>query len=195
MDALLTYLNDPTTPFGPADLVFGLYLAYGAIRGLFRGLPAELAGLLGTGVTVFTAWKFYNPVSQFIRSHTRLESPAGSSLLAYLLLILTLFIAWKGITFLLRKTLDWTCPAQLRRIGGLLLGSAKSLLVISALLTAVLLSGHEVLTTHLITQSALGRATQQVVPEVLHHNLPGLFPAPPGTPSEPAETEDGSGDA
>jgi len=204
MDELFSYLKDPATSFGTADLIFGIYLLFGFIKGMFRGLPRELAGLLGTVVSLFVAWKFYSPVSAFLRTHTRVDSEAGSTLLAYLLLVLVLFIAWKTITFLLKKTLDWTCPNQLKRWGGALLGTTKHLLVLSVGLTAVLLSGHEELTEQLINKSALGRATQRVVPEFLHQAMPAVFPPPatqpeapadPDKPDESGEGPDGSGDA
>jgi membrane protein required for colicin V production len=207
MDELFSTFNDPAGTFGKADLIFGIYLLFGFIRGMFRGLPRELAGLLGTVVSVFVAWKYYAPVSAFIRAHTRVESETGSTLLAYILLMLVLFIAWKTITFLLKKTLDWTCPHQLKRWGGGLLGTAKHLLVLSVVLTVVLLSGEKELTDPLIDHSALGRATQQVVPGFLHRAMPAFFPPPvsePGDgkepedlnePAEPGEVSDGPGDA
>ena len=128
-----------------------------------------------------------------------MESETGSDLLAYLLLVLTLLLVWKLITLLLRKTLDWTCPTQLRRWGGGLVGAAKGLLILAMALTAVDLSGHEPLRKPLVEESALGRATREFMPGILHRILPGVFPAPEDPPQpadpEPEASADGSGDA
>jgi membrane protein required for colicin V production len=208
MDALITYLENPDTPLGLADLIWIGYLLYGFIRGTFRGLPRELAGLLGTGVSLYCGWKFYGPVSAFIRSHTRLESETGSSLLAYLLLLLSFFLAWKLITLALKKTLDWTCPSQLQQWGGGVLGITKALIILTVILTAVNLSGFENARTPLIRRSWFGRTTQQVVPVFLHDTFPALFPEPvqdsieeleippesqPEPQPEPEQETDGSG--
>jgi hypothetical protein len=122
MDELITYLQNPETPFGVFDLVYGTYFLISFIRGLFRGLPEELSQLLGTLLIFWGGSQFYTPVSEYIISHTRLEEPAASKALAYVLIVLVFLIAWKLLTFLIRKTLDWTCPKQLRRFGGAAVG-------------------------------------------------------------------------
>jgi len=187
---LLEYLRRPDTPVGVLDAVYAGWLLYGLVRGAFRGLPGELAGLLGTVVTFIGAWKFYVPVSAFIRAHTRLEHPAGSDVLAYVLMVILFLASWKLITWLLHKALDWTCPRGLRIPGGMLLGVAKSAVVLCLLLMAVELSGHEYLKEQMIRQSWFGRQTREVIPTYLHDRLPALFPA-----DETAPEDDGPGNA
>ncbi|MEX2605889.1 MAG: CvpA family protein [Kiritimatiellia bacterium] len=164
MDALITYLQDPETPFGVFDLVYGAYFLFAFIRGIFRGLPEELSQLLGTLLIFWGGSRFYTPVSEFIVSHTRLEEPAASKALAYVLIVLVFLIAWKLLTFLIRKTLDWTCPRQLRRFGGAAVGLLKSAIIVCVILAGVLLSGHQVLIDHMIGQSYVGRAALNILP-------------------------------
>lgn len=164
MDELLTYLQDPETPYGIADLVYGAYFLFALFRGFFRGLPEELSQLLGTVLIFWGGSRFYGPVSEFIVSHTRLEEPAASKALAYVLIILVFLIVWKLLTFLIRKTLDWTCPRQLRRFGGAAVGLLKSAIIVCVILAGVLLSGHPILIDHMIGQSYVGRVVLDILP-------------------------------
>lgn len=191
----LEYLQDPDTPLGVMDAVYGACLLYGLIRGAFRGFAGELAGLLGTLVMLVGAWTCYEPVSAFIMEHTRLDSDAGSNALAYALLVLLFLATWKLVTWLLRKALDWTCPPQIRRSGGALMGVLKSALVLSLILTIVNLSGHGALREQMIRRSWFGRATQNVVPGALHQWLPGVFPEPVPEERNTEEVDGGSGNA
>ena len=196
MKEFINFFNDPASPLGAVDMLWVLYLCYGLIRGMFRGLPKELAGMLGTLTTLYCSWRFYGPVSSTIRDTTRVESEIASELLAYGLLVLTLLISWKVITLLLRKTLDLTCPEQLQRWGGGLLGLSKATLIVCVILTAVNLSGYDPLRDELIQNSWFGRTTQRVIPVALHETLPGVFPEPidqdvDANPDEP----NGSGNA
>ncbi|GEM_PF-1344080 len=199
MNEIVDYFKDPATPLGPIDMVWILYLGYGLIRGMFRGLPKELAGMLGTLTTLYCSWRFYGPVSSTIRAYTRVESEIASGLLAYGLLVLTLLVGWKVITLLLRKTLDLTCPEQLQRWGGGFLGLSKALLVVCVILTAVNLSGQDPLREELILNSWFGRTTQRVIPVALHDAMPDVFPEPidaaPADSPSPPDASDGSGDA
>jgi uncharacterized membrane protein required for colicin V production len=164
LNTLLDYLRNPETPVGVFDLVYGCYFLFSLIRGLFRGLPEELSGLLGTLLVFWGGSRYYGPVSEFIVRHTRLEEPAASRALAYALIILLFLIAWKLLTFLIRKTLDWTCPRQLRRFGGGAVGLIKSGIIICVILAGVLLSGHQVLIDHMIGESYIGSAALNVLP-------------------------------
>ncbi len=189
MDALnpfFDYLKNPDTAFGVFDLVYGLLLIYGFIRGLFRGLPEELSQLLGTILVFFGSMKFYTPVSNTIMEYTRLEDPTASLVLSYLLIFLVLMITWKLITFVIRKALDWSCPKQLKRLGGAFVGLAKNSLLIVVVLTAVLISGHKVLRRSMIEESGFGRQVIKWLPA-------SVVSQEPAVPVE-AEEEDGSGD-
>jgi len=192
--SLFGYLLDPDTPFGILDPVYTFYLMYGLIFGLFRGLPEELAHLIGTLLVAVGSYLFYQPVSAVMLEHTRLDSEEASLALAYLLMVLLFFIVWRLITLLIKKALDWTCPKALHRPGGALLGGAKSMLILSVLLTAIQLSGHALLMDHLITRSWLGQRMEKMIPDRAREYLPEWIPQPGGTPDAPSGDSDGSGD-
>jgi uncharacterized membrane protein required for colicin V production len=196
--SLLTYLQDPDTPYGIMDPVYTLYMIYGLILGLFRGLPEELAHLVGTLLIAVGAYLFYQPVSAVMLEHTRLDSEEASLALAYLLMILFFFVAWRIIILVLKKALDWTCPKPLYRPGGAILGMGKCVLVLCVILFMAQLSGHRVLTDHLISRSWLGNTLVEFIPERAHEVLPEWIPgaAGPGEPEPtPPQAADGSGDA
>lgn len=188
LNTFLEYLKDPQTPFGVFDPVYGIVLIFGFIRGVFRGLPEELSQLLGTILMFAASMKFYTPVSAFIMEHTRLDDPTASMALSYLLILLLFMIVWKLITFLLRKVLDWSCPKQLKRMGGAVVGVCKNALLIAVVLAAVLISGHRVLRESMIEKSWFGRKVQNLLPA-------GIVSEDDGTPPVKETDANGSGNA
>lgn len=191
-NTLIATLMDPDTPYGIMDPVYAIYITYGLVLGLFRGLPEELAHLVGTILVAIGAHFLYQPVSTIMIEHTQLESEEASLALAYLLMVLLFFIVWRLIIFLIKKALDWTCPKPLYRPGGALLGAAKCILVLGVLLSLISLSGHTLLTDHLITRSWLGRSMEHVIPEKAHDYLPEWMPGrkePPGDETAPPAPE------
>lgn len=161
---LLEMLKDPESPAGVMDLVYGLFVLYGLLRGLFRGFAKETASVLGSLITLWGSWKFYRPVSRRLLNNNLLDNEMASQVLAYILLVFLLLVAWRLITALLSKLLTVTLPVQLHRPGGALMGALKSLALLTILLIAAQLSGHEFLQKHLIEQSALGRRVCAAVP-------------------------------
>jgi len=187
LDALLSYLRDPETPFGVMDPVYTVYLMYGGVRGLFRGFAEELSRMLGTLLVFVGAHFLYRPVSSLMIEHTRLESPEASLALAYLLMALLFLVAWKLLTLVLKKALDWTSPKQFHRVGGALTGGIQCALILGVVLTAVELSGHAFLREHLVERSWLGSQIQRLPPDSMESLLPGR--------QEQPESGNGSGDA
>jgi uncharacterized membrane protein required for colicin V production len=181
LTSFIDYLKDAETPFGIFDLVYAVYFVFAFFRGFFRGFPEELSRLLGTGLIFFASIKFYQPFSEFIIHYTRLDDPLASKALAYLLIFLCLLIAWKLLTYLIHKTLDWTCPKQLRQFGGALVGLVKSAIIVSVILSAVLISGHRSLTESMVENSWFGRTAQQLLPA---HLLPETASTEEGTESD-----------
>ncbi len=191
------YLQDPDTPAGMMDLVYALFVLYGLIRGAFRGLAFELAGLLGTAAVFLGGWYFYPPVSRFLIEYTRMDNDQAARAVAYVLMVLLFLISWKVITLLVRKLLNLTFPEQIQGLGGAVLGGLKCAVTLCVILLAVRLVGHGFLDKHLIQDSWLGRTTQEVIPDKLHEWFPGRFPEdafdPPASREE--EAPHGNGDA
>ncbi len=164
------------------DWVFLAYIAYGVIRGVFRGLSEELAGLLGTLLVFVGAWKYNRPVAAAILRNTRMEDEAMARGLSYLLMAIAFLIAWKVAILLLRKTLDRIFPDHLKRPGGALLGGAKSALALCVVLTAAQLSGIPWLREHVVEGTRFGRFSQEKIPGALARWWPALYPDDPERP-------------
>lgn len=186
---------DPETPVGLMDVVYSLYIVYGILRGLFRGLSEELAGLVGTGIVFYGGWRFYRPVGLFIQEHTRLENEDSARVLAYVLMVFLFLASWKLVVFLIRKLMKWTFPDQIQAPGGAVLGGAKCALVLCVLLLAVRLLGHGFLDKHMIQDSWMGRTTQEVIPAMVHRWAPGWFPEDAFDPPSAEDAEHGPGNA
>ncbi len=154
---LLDYFQDPETPLGIMDLVYGLYMLYGLLRGLFRGFAKETASILGTVITLWGAWNFYPAVSRRLMENNLLENEMASQVLAYVLLVFGFLALWRLVTALLNKVLSGTMPVQIQRPGGAIVGFFKAIVVLTILLLAAQLSQVEPLREHTIDNSAFGR--------------------------------------
>ncbi len=174
------------------DILFVLYLFFGLIRGVFRGLALELAGLLGSGLIFFGAWRFYIPLSEWLLQNTRLESQETGRLMSYILVVIVGLVLWQVIMLLLKKIFTIAVPSVLQRPGGAVLGLLKCAVILCVLLLAVNLTPFEDTKNTLLQNSAFARFTQHWVPEKIERWFPGLLPEP----LRPAEKEPhGSGNA
>ena len=198
MDAfntILTYLQDPETPLGMLDPVYGTFIVYGLVRGLFLGLPEEVARVVGTFLVVFGSRIFYQPVSEALIDRTQLESEQVSFALAYLLLALLFFVVWRLLILITRKALDWTFPDLTHRPGGAIVGFAKSTLILCVVLTIVQLTSVAGLQKHMIDRSWIGRTLSPFLPKTLEELPQDWLPGSEVPDTPPAPVEDGSGDA
>jgi len=182
---LLDYFTDPETPVGILDLVYGLYMLYGLLRGLFRGFAKESASILGTVITLWGAWTFYPAVSKRLMDNNLLDNEMASQVLAYVLLVFMILALWRLVTALLNQVLSGTMPAQLQRSGGAIVGFLKAGVAIVILLVAAQLSQVEALQEHMIDHSAFGRLVRDNI------TLEGV-PTPGRTLREEPEHESGN---
>ena len=173
---LVNNLTETTSTISVVDWVFLAYLGFGLIRGFFRGLADELAGLLGTLIVFVAGWRLYRPVSDMLLEHTRMQNEVPAQALAYVLLVVLFLVAWNLLIFILKKIGTLTFPKGLNILGGGFMGLAKCAGIICILLYAVNLSGIRLLQEKLVEETWTGRATQQVVPETLNRWIPALFP-------------------
>lgn len=171
-------ITGPDSPFNIIDCFILVFLLYGLIRGLFRGFAAEAAGLVGSVVIFAGCWKYYRPLSEFLKENTRLENPALSQLVSYLLLIAIFLVSWNLINLILNKLFKLTFGKQVERLGGMVLGSAKCALITCIVLMTIGLTGHSFLQRHFIEESWFGSATQRTLPAKLHSWFPEWFDAP-----------------
>jgi len=182
--ATLQHLQDSASlPSGQLDWIFLAYIGYGVIRGVFRGLAEELAGLVGTALVFLGSWRVYRPVAEGLRQYTRIENEALSQGAAYVVMFLLFMFVWKIVILLLHKALDRIFPKHLKRPGGALLGGMKSVVVLCVVLMAVQLSGVGFLKEKLVEGTRFGRFTQDVLPATLAKWWPGLYPVEASPPS------------
>ncbi|MFO1489553.1 MAG: CvpA family protein [Kiritimatiellia bacterium] len=197
MPAFLQHVIESTRgTLNQVDLVFILILLIFTIRGIFKGLSGEIAGLAGMAVVLAGGWKLYEPLSAVILRHTRLDDPQTSQLLAYILAVVVLLIAVNLVIWLVRKVLHKVFDGPVERIGGALAGFLKTAAVLAIILIGVQLSGHAFLKKHFIDESWIGRTFGVRLPgwvdtlqekidphEPNPEDVPAAEPAPPAAPA------------
>lgn len=115
------------------DIIILAPVLYGLIRGMFRGLVAELMGIVAIVAGVLCAKGFAPNVATWLTSYLTWDLPlleALSYVLVFLITMAVLVVAGKLLTRLFKAiSLAW-----LNRLLGALFGAVKWLLIVSVIL-------------------------------------------------------------
>jgi uncharacterized membrane protein required for colicin V production len=158
---LQTWFGENLNGFDAVYAAIGV--AY-ALRGLWRGLSAELAGAIGFVLILVGGWRLYRPLADWLLTHTRLSSLESANLLALLFSLVVLALLLGLVRLALRNVFARAFEGTAERAGGLLAGGLKGVTLCAALVFAVGLSGHAYLRQHLVEESAFGRLVDQRLP-------------------------------
>ena len=132
------------------DIIVVVILAYSLLRGLFRGLLKEAASVIGVLGGFFAAYTFYAPASGYLTG--LVSNPAYRNILAFLAIFCIVVIVVNVVAIILKYLLRIVFLGWLDRLGGLVFGTVKGILIAAVLflvLTAFLPKG-----TPLIRDSA-----------------------------------------
>jgi len=113
------------------DLILLLPLAYFAYKGFSRGLIISLALLAGILIGFYAAIHFSDYAASMLNNHMETESD-NITLIAYLLTFVVVLILVFLLGQFLTSVVKTTGLGFVNRIGGILIGIAKGLLIISA---------------------------------------------------------------
>ena len=124
------------------DLVMGVLLARALFVGLKRGFIDEALHLIGVVITIYIVFHYYPLISGFLENRIGFQQ-ATANAIAYLTLwgIVTLIskLVREGLHLLLRVE----AHSFINRIGGLLLATARGVLVCSLVSWFLVLGGNE----------------------------------------------------
>lgn len=114
------------------DIILGGLLAYGLIKGAWKGLFVELASVVALLVSIFIAVKFSGFVGQLFEGH--LGNPKYASITAF---VITFIAAVVGVILLAKtftKIADYSGLGWLNRVLGAIFGTIKMALIVSVAL-------------------------------------------------------------
>ena len=112
------------------DLFLGAILAYGLIKGIWKGLFVELASLLSLLAGIFIAVKFSAVVGQIISD----ESSKTVSIIAFLITFIIVVVGIMLLAKVFTKLADFAGMGLLNRILGGLFGFLRIVLLLSVAL-------------------------------------------------------------
>jgi len=167
------------------DVVVVALIIFGGLQGLRRGLSGELARVIGTVITVWAGWVFYQPLGDKIYSTTRLsatQARAGS----FVLILIGGFVLLLLLRMLLHQIIEFTFKGKLERMGGILAGTTRATLVMLALVFLCSLWPHEYIHQMVAVDSFTGRFVNAYIPDIYediaehYPQLPRLQPRDEG---------------
>lgn len=119
----------------PFDILIITILAYGLIRGIFRGLIREISSIVGVLGGFYAAYSYYPHVADLISAW--ISNPAYLNILSYLVLFSGVVIVVSIIAVVIKYLLNIAYLGWVDRICGALFGMLKGGLVICVLFIAL----------------------------------------------------------
>jgi membrane protein required for colicin V production len=114
------------------DIIILAVLSFFALKGLVRGLVNEASSLTGLILGVWLAYRFYPSLSTLLR--TVIHVPASiSAFLAFVLILFATGIAAHIVGNIVTAALRLVMLGGINRLGGLLLGAAEGVILLSLL--------------------------------------------------------------
>jgi membrane protein required for colicin V production len=117
---------------GFIDIVLGGLLLYGLIKGLWRGLFAELAGLLSLLMGLFVAIKFSGLVGKMLEGHV--DNPKHVAIAAFAITFIAVVAGLFVLAKVFTKLASFAALGWLNRLLGGIFGFLKMALILSVTL-------------------------------------------------------------
>ena len=158
----------------PFDILVIIILAYGLIRGVFRGVVREISSIIGVLGGFYAAYTYYPRVAQLISPW--ITDPGYRNILSFLLIFSAVVILVAILAVVIKYLLNIAYMGWIDRVSGAVFGFAKGLLVccvIFIVLTAFLPKG-----APLIKQSTLapyGAKASEIMAGVLSKDMKNKF--------------------
>ena len=117
------------------DIIIAAIILFCLIRGIFRGMVKEVSSIIGVLGGFYSGYTYYPIVSDYLREW--IKNPAYLDILSFLLLFFGVFFLIAILGVIIKYLLNISSLGWTDRIGGVLLGSMKGLLIVSSLLVAL----------------------------------------------------------
>jgi len=134
-------LLDPVT-MNPFDILILVILGYSLVRGLFRGLVKEISSVIGVFGGFYAAYTYYKVLAGMLSG--LIQDVSYLNILSFLIIFCGVLIVVSVLGVIIKYLLNITFLGWVDRIGGVVFGLAKGILIIAVLfisLTAFLPKG------------------------------------------------------
>jgi membrane protein required for colicin V production len=115
----------------PFDILVVIIVGYGLVRGLFRGLVKEVASIIGVLGGFYLAYSYYRNLGTHLGWMTSNES--YQMIIGFLVIFCGVLILVAGLAMMIKYLLKIAYLGWADRIGGLIFGGIKGILIISIL--------------------------------------------------------------
>jgi membrane protein required for colicin V production len=115
----------------PFDILIFVILAYGVIRGIFRGLVRELASIVGVLGGFYAAYTYYPHMAKLISPW--IANTAYLNILSYMILFVAVVIVVSILAVVIKYLLNIIYLGWVDRVSGALFGGVKAALIVSVL--------------------------------------------------------------
>ena len=126
----------------PFDILIIVIIGYSLVRGIFRGLVKEISSIIGVFGGFYAAYTYYSTLARLFSGI--ISDTAYLNILSFLILFCGVLIVVSVLGVIIKYLLNIAFLGWVDRIGGLIFGITKGLLIVSVLfisLTAFLPKG------------------------------------------------------
>jgi membrane protein required for colicin V production len=126
----------------PFDILILVILGYSLVRGLFRGLVKEISSVIGVFGGFYAAYTYYKVLAGMLSG--LIKDVSYLNILSFLIIFCGVLIVVSVLGVIIKYLLNITFLGWVDRIGGVVFGLAKGILIIAVLfisLTAFLPKG------------------------------------------------------
>ncbi len=126
----------------PFDILIIVILGYSLVRGLFRGLVKEVSSIIGVFGGFYAAYTYYKIVAKLFSG--LINDVSYLNILSFLIIFCGVLIVVSVLGVIIKYLLNIAFLGWVDRIGGLIFGITKGILIVSVLfisLTAFLPKG------------------------------------------------------
>jgi membrane protein required for colicin V production len=126
----------------PFDILILVILGYSLVRGLFRGLVKEISSIIGVFGGFYAAYTYYGVLAKFLAG--LIHDVSYLNIVSFLIVFCCVLIIVSVLGIIIKYLLNIAFLGWVDRIGGLVFGFIKAILIVSVLfisLTAFLPRG------------------------------------------------------
>lgn len=150
------------------DIILGIFLLYGLVRGFFRGFLTELASLVGLVAGIYGAIHFSYYAGEFLSQHVDWDIEIinlASLAITFLIIIFVVSLVGKMLT----KAADFAALGIVNKLFGAVFGLLKSAFVASVIIMFFMTSNKtlEFVETGTLEDSVLYEPVAVIAPIIL----------------------------